>query len=146
MKTYLAPLTLLFLACSPQAEEQQPQENTVESAVKTEIETPPAKFIITPLKDGEYDMPRNSLAISIGNKNTFLDTVSACEEIPTKAYAQYEIPKNALNACGGWWAGAGEYFYIIREGNFLKVYEGWQDETQEDEGYHWKEWKAFELK
>jgi len=145
MKTYLAPLTLLLLACSPNAEEPKVQDNN-EPTITQAIKTPPVKFIITALKDGEYDMPRNSLSLSINNKITFLDTISACEEILTNTYDQYDIPKKALHACGGWWAGAGEYFYAIREGDRLKVYEGWQDETQEDEGYHWKEWKTFELK
>ena len=139
MKTHLLPLTLLLLACSPTAEHS---ESTKEPTIKQAIETPPVAFVIKPLEDGEYDMPRNS----IDNKNTFLDTVSACEEIPANTYHQYDIPKKALQACGGWWAGAGEYFYVIREGDRLKVYEGWQDETQEDEGYHWKEWKTFQLK
>src|SRR3569833_1846737 len=33
-----------------------------------------------------------------------------------------EIPKNALTVCSGWWAGAGETYYVVRAGHALKVY------------------------
>ena len=62
-------------------------------------------------------------------------------------YAQFsdmDIPSNAITACGSWYAGAGDYFYLIPDKrNMLKVFQGWQDEGQETPGYHWK--KAKEI-
>jgi hypothetical protein len=54
-------------------------------------------------------------------------------------YAEMNIPKQAIQACGAWWAGAGEYFYVIKNasGGF-EVYRGWLDEYQSKKDYHWK--------
>lgn len=90
------------------------------------------------LKEDEYGSRLYAVLLTVDGKTTAIDTVYACEAIPASSFSQYDIPKEAKSACGGWWAGAGDYFYATLEKNKVVVYQGWQDEQQEDEGYHWK--------
>lgn len=93
------------------------------------------------LKEDEYGNSQYAVLLTVDGKTTAIDTVLACETIPASNFDQYDIPKTAKSACGGWWAGAGDYFYATIEENKVVVYQGWQDEQQEDEGYHWKAMK-----
>ena len=71
--------------------------------------------------------------------------IGACDPFTQTDYATYQIPDTALAACGGWWAGAGDYVYVVRHENALRVFQGWRDELQEDEGFHYEEiysWKG----
>jgi hypothetical protein len=43
-----------------------------------------------------------------------------------------KVPAAALSACGGWWAGAGDIYYIMRAGHKLKVYHISMDEQAQD--------------
>ena len=73
-------------------------------------------------------------------------TVSTIAQLKVDQYGRIDmnIPSNAITACGSWYAGAGDYFYLIPDKrNMLKVFQGWQDEGQETPGYHWK--KAKEI-
>jgi hypothetical protein len=55
-----------------------------------------------------------------------------------KEFREKEIPGEALTACGGWYAGGGDYYYlVVNKNNGIDVYHGWQDEGQTDNGYHW---------
>lgn len=93
------------------------------------------------LKEDDYGSRLYAVLLTVDGKTTAIDTVYACETIPASSFSQYDIPKEAKSACGGWWAGAGDYFYATIEKNKVVVYQGWQDEQQEDEGYHWKAMK-----
>lgn len=107
------------------------------------LETPPKSVQLKGkfLKEDEYGSSYYAVLLTVDGKTTPIDTVNACEVIPASNYDQYDIPKAAKSACGGWWAGAGDYFYATIEKNKVVVYQGWQDEQQEDEGYHWKAMK-----
>ncbi len=115
--------------------------NTPQDTVKTEIKTPQkAELSCVDKGSDEFDVPINEVVLSIDGKQQTIDTIrTACNIIQPSEYKTYEIPAEATSACGGWWAGGGDYFYsIITEGK-VKVFYGWQDEGQEDNGYHWKE-------
>lgn len=60
------------------------------------------------------------------------------EKIPYDDYEQYDIPKKAKTACGGWYAGTGDYFYSIEENGVIKIFYGWADEEQDEKGFHWE--------
>ena len=54
-------------------------------------------------------------------------------------YANYQIPDEAIAACGGWWAGAGDYFYMIDNGNDnFTILRGSMDEQQTSDDYSYK--------
>ena len=54
------------------------------------------------------------------------------------------IPKDALAACGAWYAGSGDYFYIVPAKTRIIVYQGYQQEGQRDYNYNWKKLKEIE--
>jgi len=43
-------------------------------------------------------------------------------------YAERRFPRLAVLACSGWWAGAGDDFYVTRRGHRLRVYRREVDE------------------
>lgn len=100
-----------------------------------------ASFIIRVLPDMEPGIPQNLVLFTWQGKETIIDTVNNCSPIMKDEYARYEIPAAATQACGGWYAGGGDYYYLIMRDGKPVVYAGWQDEGQDDEGYHWEERK-----
>jgi hypothetical protein len=50
-----------------------------------------------------------------------LDTVYTCSVIAPQMYTSYDIPRHALSACGGWWAGRGQFFYTLQQGDSIAV-------------------------
>lgn len=143
---------LLTGACSSETKTEQGSTSKTEETTGTnETDTPAedasAEEIIAPksvklsgkfLNEDEFGGSHYQVILTVDGKKEIIDTVMACDKIPASNFAQYDIPKTALSACGGWWAGAGDYFYAIWENNKVVVYQGWQDEQQTDDGYHWE--------
>lgn len=50
-----------------------------------------------------------------------IDTVYTCSVIAPEMFRTYDIPRHALSACGGWWAGNGRFFYALQEGDSIAV-------------------------
>lgn len=50
-----------------------------------------------------------------------IDTVYTCSVIAPQMYISYDIPRHALSACGGWWAGRGNFFYTLQHGDSIAV-------------------------
>lgn len=103
------------------------------------IKTVDAKLVCKELKEDADGNPQFDVLLSLDGKETKIKTIYNCGDISRSQYAIYEIPDNAIAASGGWWAGEGEYFYIVWRDGKCVVFEGWRAEKQEDEGYHWKE-------
>ena len=78
-------------------------------------------------------------------ERTTLDTVAFCDSINRSSFDQYDIPRNAIDACGGWFEEAGEYFYLIEEGLDLVVYHAWLKEEQTTNTYPYKEVHRLKL-
>lgn len=97
------------------------------------------KLICREMGVDSSDNPQHDVLLSVDGVQTKIKTIYACAEISKESYEQYEIPKEAVMACGGWWAGAGDYYYVIMKDGKPVVFEGWNEEGQEDKGYHWKE-------
>ncbi|HKK73827.1 MAG TPA: hypothetical protein VJ953_02040 [Saprospiraceae bacterium] len=140
--TYLLFHTLLimlvFSACQQnQGEKQQPASN--ETSVPPMVD---AKFVCTEISEDET-MPRSILSLYLNGQVHSLDTISTCERIGQEDYQRYAIPSGAVTAAGGWWAGAGDYFYAMVDGNVCVVMQGWQDEQQEDDGFHYEQIRRF---
>lgn len=55
----------------------------------------------------------------------------SCQLIPPEEYEDFKIPAEALAAAGGWWAGAGDYFYILEAETEYVVMKGVLDEMME---------------
>ena len=88
--------------------------------------------------DEELGYPTGTVGVSVNGKEESLGDAQACADIAKEDYERYEMPKEAIAACGGWYAGAGDYFYASRDEKVVKVYQGWQSEEQEDTGFHYE--------
>lgn len=71
-------------------------------------------------------------AIVNESKTKIKEITAVCETIAPEAYAEHEIPSNALSAVGGWWAGGGDYFYAAQAAGKVTFYHATVDEMQED--------------
>jgi hypothetical protein len=49
-------------------------------------------------------------------------------------------------ACGGWYAGAGDYYYALEMKGKIVVMKGWNAEEQTDEGYHYEQHMVVPIK
>jgi hypothetical protein len=54
------------------------------------------------------------------------------EAITTGGSMPGRVPSSALSACGGWWAGTGDIYYVTHVGHKLKVYHLVLDEQAQD--------------
>lgn len=103
-----------------------------------------AKFMFDNSLD-EYENPKAIIYIEFIGKKTKIETVSGrASLIDRQQFDDFEIPQDAVEACQSFWAGAGDYFYLLQNGETIEVYAGWQDEGQDDEGFHWE--KRMNLK
>lgn len=98
------------------------------------------QFLLTDIPAmNDLDNPQTEITVQIGNKLIAIDSILGAAQYYTESnYKEMGIPDNAIAACGAWWAGAGDYFYMVRTSKGVAVYQGWQDEQQEEAGYHWK--------
>lgn len=135
---FWALLPLFLIGCAGKSGDQTSSETTETQQ--------PVTITLTCHDLGESDMgPSNEILLNINGTQHVVDTIQACEDIPASGYASYEIPADAAAACGGWWAGASDYFYARSHNNSVEVFQGWQDEGQTDNGYHWKLLKSYPL-
>jgi hypothetical protein len=146
---FLLPLllTLMMMSCgnssSPAADggDSTSIAKTEPSAEKPSGETAQrtagAGFEIENSED--VDQPTAQLFVVTGGKRTEVAKVNChLTAYQPENFETYDIPSNAVAACGGWWAGAGDYFYLVPTGQGWEVFQGWEDEGQEDQGYHYK--------
>ena len=102
-----------------------------------------SSFLLKELPD-EEGMPRTSVSVRIGETDYRIADVNGRATLTERdKYASMGIPGQAIAACESWWAGSGDYFYLSPEGGATALYQGWLDESQEDEGYHWKKVRSW---
>lgn len=97
------------------------------------------------LSGPDSETPSAEVALVIAGKRNLLDTISVCQVIEAADYPNHKMPMQTISACGGWWAGAGDYFYAYINGDKVVVMQGWQAEEQTDEGYHYEQVAEFPL-
>ncbi len=137
----ISALATCMYACGPAASTTGNATDSTNVAATTVPATLlDASLVCKEIRGPNEDAPLSIVSIKIGAQLTVVDSLSVCETISP---GENEIPKDAISACGGWWAGAGDYLYIKYEGNDAVVMAGWQAEEQEDEGYHYKELKRY---
>ncbi len=83
------------------------------------------------------ESPQNGVFIIVNESKTKIADINACDKISPEDYSNFDIPKEAVVAVGGWWAGSGDYFYVLRQDDGLTVYHAQVDEAQEVEGYRY---------
>ncbi len=130
-------LFLMLAACSSEQPEQQ----------KVAVEEPvinPALMVKASLKCEEIAgtdeaNPEAIVYLQYNEVQHAVDTVSTCSVIAPEMYRNYDIPKEALSACGGWWAGNGTFFYTLNEGDTsLIVMEARRAQSQDTIPFQYK--------
>lgn len=105
-----------------------------------------ATLVCKDIGESEFGVPNYEVYVRYDSINHKVGTCNACAPLDLQDYHDYEIPKNARAAVGGWFAGGGDYFYILStKDDGIKVYAGWQDEGQmedNDTSFHYK--KVYE--
>jgi hypothetical protein len=101
--------------------------------------TPTLDCLVLP--EDSMGIPHSILYLISNGKKITVDTIYSCAEMIRSEYEKNKIPADAIIALGGWWAGSGDYYYLVVRGGKPVLYAGWQDEQQTDEGYHWEEKK-----
>ncbi len=139
---------MLFFSCNNASQEQGEQEDvtdTTETVTNTPLTAIEASFSCRELSGEETPQPLFEVILEINGNAMVVDSTNACEVFAKTDYERYDIPANAISACGGWYAGAGDYYYLVRNQDELSLMQGWQDEGQEDEGFHYVEVKKINL-
>lgn len=139
-------LTAFLAGCgnkSDKATETTTLTDTTTSVVKepSVATTNNVKLICKELGEDSLNIPHFDVLLSVDGTETKIKSINACADIAKSAYKTYEIPDSAIAAGGGWYAGAGDYYYVIMQDGKAVVFEGWQDESQTEKGYHWKQLK-----
>lgn len=108
-------------------------DNSVKNP-KNNLDT--VNFVCESTSDDEA-LPASNLFVVVGDSKIKLTNIPICSEISKVDYAKYDIPPTAVAAAGGYFAGLGEYFYAVREGDQINIISGYQEEMQEKEGFHY---------
>lgn len=85
------------------------------------------------LISADEDVPKAAIyALVRENKVKIGEVITDdCKVIEADDYANFKIPADALTAAGGWWAGAGDYYYILEAENEYVVMKGRLEEMME---------------
>ena len=70
------------------------------------------------------EVPRGDLVLAADKQRVLVASKSGVSYrvLDRSLYPHHNIPSYALTACFGWWAGAGEEFYVARQGDRLLVF------------------------
>lgn len=101
------------------------------------------RFIVDTREDS-LEIPYSKISVEYGDARTYLAEIPGVVEMQVGGNEAMEVPADAIASCGCWYAGGGDYYYITRSATGVIVFHGWLDEAQEDEGYHWEEFKSIE--
>lgn len=146
----LGAFSLLLVSCGSQ--ETTSQTNNITEVESTEAAPQTATTDTAQITgefsfkivEGEFSPITTVSVLSNGQEYLVDEIVGGAMIIDKGEYESMGIPSTALSACGAWWAGGGDYFYLTQSNNQLIVYAGWLDEMEEqDNGYHWEEVKRF---
>lgn len=107
-----------------------------------------ASLICEFLGEDEFGVPHNEVYLEYNGIRSKEGECLACDKITPESYSQYDIPSGATDACGGWYAGGGDYFYIMQYHDRIEYFAGWQDEGQieeNDTSFHWELKSTFSI-
>ncbi len=83
-------------------------------------------------KRNAADEPTSAVWLKLDNRKcqVIKPFMADIQVIEKENYKQYEIPAEAIIACGGWWAGAGDYYYVVAKGDQFDVMYATIDESE----------------
>ncbi len=106
--------------------------------------TPPLQWVFQMRRNSLGD-PQTDVFLRVGSRQVLV-MHQAPDEFHLAAKTECKIagvPAHALSACLGWWGGAGDYLYVVRQGRSLVVYRKEVDEQAPD--LPWKGLKVIPL-
>ena len=127
-------LLTIFVSCK----QAKQNEDTEHQDIKFDVQ------LVCEQISPDETTPMAALYAVINEGKTKIANISACESIEPKNYTNYQIPSEALAAAGGWWAGAGDYFYAIQKKDRIVILKTSVDEMHETLSYDYKEVASFE--
>jgi hypothetical protein len=84
------------------------------------------------IKEDSNGNPAGKVYLKVGKKRVLIlkDASWSFSEVDLKSEeaAGHDVPRKAVTACFGWWAGSGVDIYVIRKGKQLVVYARFLDE------------------
>lgn len=102
-----------------------------------------AKLFCKTTEDAETAMPKSMIFLRLGKDIFRIGALLNCANIELDNYQDYQIPVDALTAAGGWWAGSGDYFYVIKDAGKFVVKQGMMDEMQAADDYGYRTIATF---
>ncbi len=73
--------------------------------------------------------PRSRVFVNANGKRTrVFSNDESFQALSRDEFSTHRVPRRALAACFGWWAGAGDNLYVVRRGAQLDVYQQPLDE------------------
>ncbi len=70
------------------------------------------------------------------NRLKLADATGECTSISSSEFAEFAVPDSAITAMYAFWAGTGDYFYVMPSSTGYEVYKGFQDEATADFTYY----------
>ena len=127
-KTYLLSLIFLGLfAC--QSESGQSEEKKLDFKVDLICQAAPV----------DQFPNRHDVFFLYNDSKVKIASINDCSTIDPPQYQQFQIPTDALKACGGWWAGSGDYFYIQKSEEAYEIYQGFSaEEMSPENGFNYQ--------
>lgn len=126
-------ISIMFSCTQTNKSEQKTDGNT-------KVEKLAPKLAFKEVKKQPDDgFPHFDVFLQQGEKKVPVAQINDCAGISKANYPQYEIPVKALSACGGWYGGVGDYFYLTESATHWIVMHGWQDEQQTDKSFHYSQ-------
>jgi hypothetical protein len=139
-KSILFFLAIGFISsCKNEPKTQQPTKP------KTTVKVPELKanLFCKTTEDAETALPKSIIFLELGADTFKIGTLLNCNQIKPNDYQNYQIPANALTAAGGWWAGSGDYFYVVKQDENFVVKQGMMDEMQAANEYGYRTVATF---
>jgi hypothetical protein len=143
---YIVAVTLSLASCGSSesvANIDSSLQQNVDDQLTLQDNQMRASFVMDTYEDS-MEIPHTKVSVDYNDTRTSLDPMLCAGTQYDKAQMKdMEIPDDAIFAVGGWYAGGGDYYYIIPTSTGIAVYKGYQDEQQEDAGYHWEKFKEI---
>lgn len=127
--------------------QEEPTTSSSEGGIAP-LHTSEVQLICVPADDPNQEpgFPQSEVFLHLAESKVKVADILACETIEKNQYNSHQIPENAIVAVGGWWAGKGDYVYVVEEnGNFV-VKKGEIFEEQEDNSYNYQTVMTFDKK
>lgn len=128
-----------LVGCKNETKEPKEGAGTTVQTLTTAIDPSNIKFLCQSSADPntDADAPRHEVFLILGSSKIKVADILNCEILNKESFEQNQIPATAIAAVGGWWAGAGDYLYVIEEdGNYVVKQGATAEEmTNNDFGY-----------